>query len=371
MMTNFKEIQSLLESTKDPKKVEALRFSSLIEDNELAQATYALYVKQLSLKPYKPKFFLLPCGAVALFHKGFFPWEGLPYPQQHAELGTLLAQLEDEEMNTLVQGMKRFQEATLDHYKKPVLSLFQQEGRATSEVLFEANRVFFDTLHFTPSNSLHFADSTLCMISKRSETATVICAGSGCKSGMGVFLSQDAGVVNFGPQLLPLGCCSAFGLAGRAQKAHLHEEKECFSLSYRCRLASPSERSIFNLQDSGYSGFWMHADVKGNLQEISLHSHFEGFSPLNKIVFSFFGKAEACFVAGSHKLTPKSLDRYTGPAQTLSFSGKLGGVSIEATEGASKMEIIPLAGDESFWGADFLAVYTLADPTIAFSLKNF
>jgi len=363
--------RSELESLNDPHKIEELRFSPFIEDNELNQAIYALLTQRYRLKPYRLQFFPLASGAIPLFRKGFFPWEALPYPLQHAQLGILLLQLEDREMHKLAHDMALFQEATLDHQKKPIYALMQQEGAASHFALEEANRNFFEAIRLTPANISHFVDHTLGMISKRTETASLLCIGSGCKSGMGAFLSQDAGVLNFGPQVLPLDDCAGFGLAGRAQKIFIQDTSNYFSLLLQSRLAFPSQRStqFFNLQDSGYSGLWVESEISGDLNNISISVHFDGFRPLSRIAFSFFGKGEACLIAGSHKLNPRSLDRYQGPAQPLSFVGKKGRVCIEAMEGVAGMQVIPLAGDASYWGADFLVAYTLDTPTITFFLK--
>ena len=189
---------------------------------------------------------------------------------------------------------------------------------------------------------------------------------------MGVFLHHDAGIINFGPQLIPLGECDGFGLAGKAQKVELQEDENHFSLSYQCRLSAPSgrETGLSHLKDSGYSAQWMEAALKGDLHSISLNTLFKGVDPSKKLLFTFFGKGKACFVAGSHKLNPGSLHRYQGPAQPLIFLGERGGVHIEALSGSSHMEVIPLAGDTSFWGADFLAAYILSAPEVSFRLVS-
>jgi hypothetical protein len=318
----------------------------------------------------KSRGFFLECGACALYPKSFFPWQGLPYPKEHAELGSLFMQSEDEAMHKRARQMASFQEATLDHQKRPFSSLLQQEGSSSFEELKAANVTFFEAVGITPSDHLQFSESTLCMVSRRSNDASLYCLGSGCKSGIGAFLFHDAGIINFGPQLLPIGNCSGFGLAGRAQKSHLKSDPDEFFLSFLCRLAAPSSRKVNALEDSGYSGLWTETKVRGNLKQMSLQSHFEGVRPINQIVYSFFGKGEACVIAGSHKLHTRSLDRYCGPPQRVNFIGKRGGIAIAALEGLASMEVIPLASDESFWGADFLAAYTLGLPTVSFSLSR-
>lgn len=361
------ELQDRLIGTREPRD---LAESPILYEHELLQAAFALLSKRTGLKPFKPQVSPLESGAVPLFRKNFFPWGGLPYPKEHAELGYLLSHLGDEEMNNIVLRMAHFQEATLDHNKKPILSLFHQEGRGPLHSLEKANELFFDVVCPSPAETLHFTDHELGMVVRRNASSTLLTLGSGCKSGMGAFLHHDAGIINYGPQFLPLGDCSGFGLAGSAQKPQINDEGEWFSFSYLCRLAAPSPRrsTVSDLQDSGYSGLWMEAAVGGSLEGISIHTCFEGMAPLNKIVFSFFGKGEVCSVSGTHLLKPRSLDRYQGPADSLFFLGKKGGVRLDPLEGSTHLEVIPLAGDESFWGADFLASYTLHSPKVAFGL---
>lgn len=370
-MSTFAQLQKHIERIDNPRELDGLRSSPLLAENEILQATFALAAKRFQLPPYPVKLTPLSSGVVPLFPKSFFPWGALPYPRYHAELGSLLAHLSEEGMDKIVHEMAKFQEATLDHHQKPLASLFQQEGALAYHVLEKANRAFFETVDRTSSGNFEFMEYTLGMVAKRSQTATLVCVASGCKSGMGVFLSHDAGIVNYGPQLLPVGECSGFGLSGKGQNIHLQENSPHFSLSYLCRLGGPSSRptGFLDLQDSSYSGLWMDVDIEGDLNGISLRCHMEGGGD-KKFLFSFFGKGETCLVARSHKLKPRSLDRYQGPPQSINFLGEKGGVRIEGLEGAESMEIIPLAGDESFWGADFLVAYTLTAPLITFGLKR-
>jgi len=369
--TFLAELQSQLKTSSDPQKIQDLRYSPLLKEHELLQVTYALLAKRHGMAPFKPQLFPLRSGAIPLFRQGCYPWSALPYPKEHAQLGSLLVQLEDLEMHKIAEQMSRFQEATLDHNKKPIYSLFQQEKGISSLCLNEANTEFFNEIGLIPSDHFRFSDHELCMISRRTDTMTLICMGSGCKSGMGALLYHNAGIINYGPQLLPIGESAGFGLAGRAQNGQLNEEADHFSMSYLCRLAAPSLRKtgFSHLQDSGYSSLWMRAEVKEEANGISIRCHFETLHSLNKIVFSFFGKGEAASVAGSHKLSPRSLDRYQGPPQPLVFLDGVRGVRIDVIDGISAMEVIPLAGDDSFWGADFLVAYTLNAPTIAFALS--
>lgn len=275
----------------------------------------------------------------------FFPWEGLPYPLEHARLGIERAQAGDLEG---ARELAYFQQATLDHRLKPIFSFFRQEKGAPYAALEEANHLFFDLIKDQPEKEYHFVDPKLGIVSHRKENLTMLSLGSGCKSGMGAFLLGDYGVLNFGPQLPPLGDCKGFGLAGRGQKI----EASPSTLRYLCRLAAPHERDtgIPWIEDSGYSGSWVETLCDFGEDSLEVECAIKGYRSLCDYIFVFFIKAQACFVAGSHKLNPCSLDCYQGPAQSITMHG----VTLTPEGGFDSMEVRPLAGDVHCWGADFL-----------------
>lgn len=348
-------IRGSLQRTASQADVDEIERSPLLEEHELIRAAYVLLSKRIGREYALPQFSQHPSGAITFFEKGIFPWGALPYPREHAELGSILSEMDQEECREIVSRMAQFQLATLDHQKRPIHTLFHQEKGCRYEELEKAVDLFFLLTKIEISSDHRFVDEKLGMVAQRSSERCCVLLGSGCKSGMGVFLHQDTGVINFGPQQLPLGDCDGFGLAGKAQQFNLQED---FSLSYRCRLASRSTRDtgFAGLKDSGYSAFWIEVESRGSLNGLEIDAHLVGFKPLSTLAFSFFGKAEACYVAGNHKLNPRSLDRYKGPAKMVELRGEKGSVLLEVS-GSSEMEIIPLAGDESYWGADFLIAF--------------
>jgi hypothetical protein len=361
------ELSQALEHGTSDAQIALWAESPLLQEHELLQASFALLAQQKGLNWPKFPHQMLPGGAIPLFHRGFFPWKGLPYPKEHAELGFCLVKLGD--LQT-ARRMACYQEATLDHSKQPAYSLFMQEGFRLRKALQNANSRFFEALGHTPSNHFQFADHELGMISRRTETSTVICVGSGCKSGLGLFLYQDAGILNWGPQTSPIGKSDGFGLAGRAQEVGLLDAEDHFELSYRCRLSAPLHRKtgFSHLQDSAFSGQWLEAKLSGNLEKMDCRLHFHQLKT-SKSTLMLFGQGESCLVAGSHRLKSCSLDRYCGPTQSIQLVGTLGKVGVDC-EGIDHMEIIPLASDENYWGADFLIAYILNGTTSHFTFKK-
>lgn len=286
---------------------------------------------------------------VAFLEHEFFPWDGLPYPQLHAQYGVnLIEKGEAEGFEQLIS----YQQATLDHRKKPIASFFRQEKGCSYAELEAASERFFS---HAPLALADYTDEALGVLVRRGENQTQLACASGCKSGLGAFLVGEGGMVNCGPQLQPLGDCSGFGLAGRGTQV-AHEEN---TLSYHCRLASPHSRDTGYpwLSDSGYTGAWVSGRTTLEEEKMSVEGSIEGVRSPSDFIFTLFLRAEACFVAGSHKLNPRSLDRYQGPPQKVVIDG----LTVYPEGGFKSMEVVPLAGDESYWGAHFLIALTLED----------
>ncbi len=361
------ELKQALKEGASAVQLERWKNSPLLKEHELVEATYAVLAQWMGYPVPQIQLKRTSGGAVTLFEKGFFPWRGLPYPREHAELGLRLFQRGQKES---ALSMAPFQKATLDHNLQPIYALFKQDGAPFRHALVEANAAFFEAIGQKPDRSGTYVDPELAFLAKKSESATVVCVGSGCKSGLGAFLHHDAGIVNWGPQTTAVGNCTGFGLAGRAQRVEI-EESDTFRLSFLCRLATPlpRETGFSALQDSGFSGLWIDAALEGNLDQLSCSMTFQSSRPSETPLLTLFGKGNGCWLGASHKLNPGSLDRYQGPPQPLLLTGASGAVRIEV-QGALKLEIIPLAGDESFWGANFLMAYTLQEAPIRFTLQK-
>ncbi|MEZ5315728.1 MAG: hypothetical protein R3E91_05955 [Chlamydiales bacterium] len=296
------------------------------------------------------------------FEEALFPWGDLPYPCEYAKRGFDLAQRGEIEK---AKKMTRFYQATLDHYDRPIYSFFQQEKGGRFQELERASHAFLKACDVQPLSQYHFIDSQLGILYHRQEEQTILCLGSGCKSGMGAFFVGKVGVVNFGPQLKPLGDCSGFGLAGKGRNIEISENL----LSYQCRLAAPHHRDtgISWLKDSGYCGAWIESRCAIDDNCLDITSRIEGFRPLSDFIFTYFMKAQTCYVAGSHKLTAHSLDRYQGPPQPI----KIDGLVVNPCEGFCNMEVIPLAGDNSFWEADFMISFKILRKNFHFTINTY
>lgn len=359
-----------------------------------------------------------PSGAIPLFPLGFFPWGGLPYPHLHAQLGIDLLELKQ---YALASAVGRFHQLICDHSLQPILSLFCQEGRIASTQLQRVTATLLDRIE-TPPLPLPCIDEELGIWRDGDAETTVVVTATGCQTGLGAFLHGDAGVISFGPQLSPIGDCRGYGIAGRAQilypsdlehwncgvakapglndcksphitnieqfeiiqsqelslkpksncSSHLGTHQEHVSrCRYRTRLGATHQRQtgLPFLADSEYRGLWVQVSHQISAHHLETTAYLEGPGLQNAITWVVFGRAACCVVAGSHRLAPNSLDRYQGPIQEVKMRGKEGSVAIHSTS-EGKMEVIPLAGDDSFWGANFLVVFKPTLPQMNWTFRR-
>lgn len=106
---------------------------------------------------------------------------------------------------------------------------------------------------------------------------------------------------------------------------------------------------------SGYKDVWLEMKPEIKKGVIELHFRFAGVSLEKPCSLAFYIKAESCEIGGEI-LRPKSLKRFLGEAQTVQFEKKY---LIQSAQ-PHKVEVIPLAGENCFWGAEFLLNYSIS-----------
>ena len=89
----------------------------------------------------------------------------------------------------------------------------------------------------------------------------------------------------------------------------------------------------------------------------------------SKLYFVFYVIAKKCLVGGEDKILPHSLNQYQGDADSVSFIGENGLIILDAMHPKSELQIIPLEGHRSFWGAQYLIAYHLNNKYSNFGWK--
>lgn len=371
-----------------------------------------------SLKP-----FVTTNGSAPIEHGGHWTWAGVPLQPFQSKMATLWAFLGKEsgndELIKAASDVAKWTFNTLDHTNLPIRSLFCQEDVGETEILtwnylllhlvaaitkqpeleHAANRQLeqlkLTTSHTTPKIDLlayalnswteesrlqstvqprqqeaHIYDDVMSTMITRENNKTIVSTCCGGKTGLGALIFNDLQIVNFGPQHLPFGECKWFGLEqnffSRANDILSdHEEgvgPHQHTLKGVSRLTDNNQHTTLNalFQNSKNTSRWIEITHKYGGNEYSLETLLISPDECETLAFSFFVKAESCTIGNDTLINPKSLDRYKGEPQHLYFKGKNSRLDITTNSHYKQMEVIPLAGDESFWGADFLVGYILS-----------
>ncbi|MCI5052166.1 MAG: hypothetical protein MRY21_03395 [Simkaniaceae bacterium] len=171
---------------------------------------------------------------------------------------------------------------------------------------------------------------------------------SGVGTGLGAMVKEDVTIVSFGPQIGSLGSSSGFGIYN------------FFSADFErnrgwVRLVSPDgEGSSKTVSRAKLGQGWMHVAMDAR----SLKVRFVGDFHSEPLYFVFYVNANKAHVDQKVQLLPDSLDRYDGRASRVRFEGVKNNFVIE-TKKQAEIELIPLAGQNFFWGADFLLAYRI------------
>lgn len=114
---------------------------------------------------------------------------------------------------------------------------------------------------------------------------------------------------------------------------------------------------------SAYPEIWMETSYTPDLE-----ARFFGLKGETPLAFVFYVQAKKAEL-GSDVYLSKSLRRYKDKSQKVTFEREGSQFSIE-NRFSCKMELIPLAGDGSFWNADFLLAFEIPvhNPKVSFQM---
>lgn len=331
------------------------RYHPLLKIHDIARACYLLIALEEG-QDLGQEFLKLTqeeSGAVRLFCCGGFPWKGLPYPGEHAELGLLLLQIEkfyDSTVDT-TKAMGAFQQAGLTHEATVFPSLWcQEKGRPVAEKT-AASKSFLYQLGQQIFSEYRFLDAEIGFWMQRTRSFSAFVSGSGCKSGVGAYYFGDVGVVNYGPCYGDVSDCLGFGLSGVAKEFVCEDNGQSARLSFLSSISLPHSRYTgFSFLQDAYLGSPIRFTTQVTEERCVVHSLIE--KEYQGLAFSVFCKGRHCHVVGGPRLRSSSLDSYKGPANDVIIQGERD--SLRILSSAPYMEIFSLQGRERFWGSNFL-----------------
>lgn len=403
---------------------EKVALSRLEKELQLARALQSLNHYYLCKEAFGIRPQLVSEKFCFMEYKGYASWSMLPLPRLNAEIGIIWAilayLLHDEDLLLKAIGLAEWHlNATLDHNYFPSPGFYCPEKYVSLSDLLFVNALFFrligvlcgdsrmkeaslrqvEHLKYREQRSCTFSsyiallfrwvddrvkfaisrpavlseriyDPNIALAVFRTKDSYVTATLMGNKTGLGSFHFKDVSIVNYGPQLFPLGDCENFGIEkttdykeGSLEKVFFEAKRDRFSLEGTCRVTSSaavalskSKSALFSLK---HSGVWLDISQKYSNSEQRLEVSPYGFGKISDMAFVFYVKGELYVPGNNIKLRPRSLDSYEGDAEKIYVRGSEGEICIHHFSENREVKVTPLVGDDSFWGADFLIAYFL------------
>ena len=194
---------------------------------------------------------------------------------------------------------------------------------------------------------------------------------TGVGSGLGGVLMGDIAILNFGPGQGYIGNADTFGIYKQEWNYSLKRQKEADfeKISGWTRLCGKDlvPQGSCCMTSLEMSSVWMELMVNSRKSSIDIEARFTALKE-GKYSFLFFIRANKITVNENFHLLPDSLDRYDGNSQDILLQGVQSKLHV-TYDGLTKMEIIPLAGRNFYWGADFMVAYQIEESDTKYRWK--
>ncbi len=167
----------------------------------------------------------------------------------------------------------------------------------------------------------------------------------GKNTSMGYLQKGEVKIVAMGPHYPPLYSEKAFGI--------FHIDQNSI-LSSSMQYEGWTRTTQFEEDHVTLGSDWLHISLQGNQgYQLKVSCQKQTDKPL---FFSFFVACDFLSVDGK-EIEPNSLDKYSGSMQKIIL--KKGDETLTFDVPQQKGEILPLAGGEFFWGANYIIAFEL------------
>ncbi len=189
---------------------------------------------------------------------------------------------------------------------------------------------------------------TLGFIKFTAPQLSITCSISGSNSGVFSFHKNDVSIINCAPQVAPCDALELFGI-----------DRGC-SINGRSFREVVWEKSSYHFRLKGWTKLfalptWVEVDCSFQANEISLRFLFQRERPRENLRIAFYCSSKKVIVGGKTTLKAGLLEKYQGPIFPIELCGEKSMILITPKDTEEeRMEIIPLAGGNHFFGADFL-----------------
>lgn len=179
----------------------------------------------------------------------------------------------------------------------------------------------------------------------------ILISYKGDHTGLGSITFNDVAVVAMGPHYFPLGELSRFGIYRDGDDFSDIEESKTRVWGWTKLVAG--DRSF------GSGATWIQFSAEKKEDEILLHAGFENGKGEDPFAFVFFVKAEEVRIADK-RYVKGGLSHFQGLGTSVELVMGQEKISLQS-ETKMTMQIIPLAGGDYFWGADFLIAFEVEE----------
>ena len=174
---------------------------------------------------------------------------------------------------------------------------------------------------------------------------------SGWNSGLFSFHKRHVAILNAGPQIGAYDDLSKFGI------------KRTWGVKQRAFQDITWEKTAYHCHLKGWTRFaaspiWLEIDVKVQAAQVTLDLKLQDKPLQEEATLLLFLQSEKLVLGGKHHLEPAALEGYEGKSLPIELQGD-GEKMVIQPDGISSMKVIPLAGGDHFWGAQFLVALTL------------
>lgn len=219
--------------------------------------------------------------------------------------------------------------------------------------------------------TLYDQDQSLGFLRYQYGNLSLACSAAGVNTGLGVIHKNEVHITSFGPHYAPLADSTCYGIFRPSNGSRdgfkdlsLESSEDKARFMGWTRIVSPAaehlSESPFSVAQPGPQ--WLMFDVKGEKETVDLTVRCHQIDEANLLYIVFFVHADRS-VIGERALFPKALDRFQGRSGEILFERGEGKITIKP-QFESEMEVIPLAGEDHFWSADFLLAFPIREKMV-------
>jgi len=222
--------------------------------------------------------------------------------------------------------------------------------------------------------TLYDHDQSLGFLRYEGDTLSFVCSASGANTGLGVLHKKGVYITSFGPHYAPLADSSGYGIfrpSNGSRDGFKDIEIETGSDKARIkgwtRVVAPVATHVANqsysIAQAGKQ--WLFFDLQGMEDSASLLVRQSVVDQENPLYFVFFISADRAIIEGEAEILPKGIERFQGRANKILFRKNADEIKI-SPQFEGEMAVIPLAGSDHFWSADFLLAFPLTEKMSAY-----